>query len=83
VPETARPATGVCIATRIVKARLVVRHTTPGHPTAWPMLVISKCPWTPWDRAGHAHIHFMTEPGPWYRVAPCNRRPYLITLATA
>lgn len=73
---------GVCIATRIVPARLVIRETTPGCPTAWPMLAIDKCPWTPWDQAGHGHWHFMTGPGPrWWRPAPCNGRPYILAIA--
>jgi hypothetical protein len=67
----------VCIATATAACRLIVRPTTAGHPVAWPMLVADPCPYGP----GHAHVHYMTDPGPvWLRHAPCNRRPYLLTL---
>jgi len=72
---------GVCIATRTVKARLVIRDTTSGTAIAWPMLVIGKCPWTPWELAGHAHVHYLCQPGErQYKVAPCNRRPYMLAI---
>lgn len=73
--------TGVCIATRTIPARLVTRHTIPGAPTAYPMLVIGKCPWTAPFTAGHAHIHYLVTPGErQFKVAPCNRRPYMLTI---
>jgi hypothetical protein len=73
---------GICIATRTIRARLVIRETIPGGPTAWPLLVVGKCPWTPWEVAGHGHIHTLAEPGSrQFKVAPCNRRPYMIDLA--
>ena len=68
----------VCIATATAVCRLIIRPTTPGHAVAWPMLVADPCPWAP---PVHAHVHYMTEPGPpWLRHAPCNRRPYRLTL---
>jgi hypothetical protein len=73
--------TPVCIAVRTITARLVIRETTPGRPVVYPLLVISKCPWTPPFTAGHAHIHTLCEPGErQYKVAPCNRRPYMIKI---
>jgi hypothetical protein len=73
---------GVCIATRTIPARLVIRETLPGTATAYPLLVIDKCPWTPAFRLGHAHIHTLVEPGSrQWKVAPCNRQPYVIDLA--
>jgi hypothetical protein len=73
----------VCIATATAACRLIIRPTTAGHPVAWPMLVADPCPFThaTFHGQGHAHIHYMTDPGPvWLRHAPCNRRPYLLTL---
>lgn len=68
----------VCIATATAVCRLIIRPTTPGHSVAWPMLVADPCPWAP---PIHAHVHYMTEPGPpWLRHAPCNRRPYRLVL---
>lgn len=71
----------VCIATRTITARLVIRQSLLSGPVAWPLLVIDKCPWTPAFTAGHAHIHTLCEPGErQYKVAPCNRRPYMIRI---
>jgi hypothetical protein len=79
----------VCLATVTVAARLMIRPATPGKPVAWPMLVADPCPWAapavfrflqPGTIVTHAHVHYMTEPGPWLRHAPCNRRPYLLTV---
>jgi len=51
------------------------------------MLVTSPCPWSfgqPWEIPKlHAHVHFMTEPGPWIRLAPCNRQLYLLQIEAA
>lgn len=78
----------VCVFAVTVPCRLVVRFTVPGRQTAWPLLVADPCPYPRTDRFGnlfhHAHVHAMCEPGPrWYRLAPCCRRPYVLTLAAA
>ena len=76
----------VCIATTTAACRLIIRPTTAGHPVAWPMLVADPCPFSrpaavTFFGQEHAHVHYMTDPGPrWLRLAPCNRRPYLLTL---
>jgi hypothetical protein len=73
---------GVCIATRTITCRLIIRHSYPSAPIAWPLLVIDKCPWTPDFTAGHAHLHWLCTPGPrQWKVAPCNRQPYMIRVA--
>jgi hypothetical protein len=52
------------------------------------MLVADPCPWSldhdPWEIPHtHAHAHVITTPGPWLRIAPCCRRPYLLTIEAA
>jgi hypothetical protein len=46
------------------------------------MLVTDPCPFALYQGHGlpHAHVHFMTEPGPWLRLAPCSRQPYLLEI---
>jgi hypothetical protein len=87
-PAVPRKPEHVCIAITRTTARVVIRRTTPGHPIAWPMLITDPCPFSadcqPWEiPRPHAHVHYMTEPGPWWRVAPCCRKPYLISLEPA
>jgi hypothetical protein len=74
---------GVCVATRTVPARLVVRDSHPGGPVHLPLLV-ARCPWTAPYTAGHSHAHPLTHPGArQLKAAPCNRRPYVLDLAGA
>jgi len=45
----------------------------------WPLLVIDDCPF-----GDHAHIHPMTDAGPWLRAAPCSEDAhYFIELPRA
>ncbi len=73
----------VCLITTRASCRLVIRHTTPGKTPAWPLLVVL-CPFalaSDWQLP-HSHAHAICEPGrSWYRLAPCNRRPYILTIA--
>lgn len=84
---TAPPPPGpvhICVATRIIRCRLIIRTTLPGAPVAYPLLVVDKCPWTPAFRAGHSHIHSLCTPGPrQWKVAPCNRQPYVIQIGVS
>ena len=64
----------ICLATTKVTARLVIRTIAP----FWPLLVVDECEFNP----THSHLHTMLTPGPWIRIAPCNRQPYLLELTT-
>lgn len=85
--EPSPPPAHICLVTTRAPCRLVIRASTPGAAVAWPMLVTSPCPWSfgqPWEIPKlHAHVHFMTEPGPWIRLAPCNRQLYLLQIEAA
>jgi hypothetical protein len=71
--------THICLAATIVPARLVIRETTTGLATAWPLLV-AKCPFTDWWRP-HWHAHTLCLPGArQFKIAPCNRRPYILAV---
>lgn len=73
------------LVTTTAPCRLIIRGATPGVAVAWPMLVADPCPWALWQGHGlpHAHVHFITGPPPWYRIAPCCRQPYKLELSAA
>lgn len=79
--STRTSPTGVCIATKTVQCALIVRPTPAGAKNiTWPKLV-ARCPWADhW--APHYHLHTISEPAPWLRLATCNWRPYMLTIAT-
>lgn len=70
------------LITTVARARIVIRHTTPGSPATWPLLVVDPCPYALYQRHGlpHAHVHSLCTPPPWYRIAPCCWQPYQIIL---
>lgn len=94
--DTSRPATGHQdvtntlddilkepeLITTTARARIVLRHTTPGSPIAWPLLVIDSCPYAIYQAHGiaHAHVHSLCTAAPWYKIAPCCWQPYQLVL---
>lgn len=92
----ARPAgTRICtayagiIATTRAPARLLIRYSVPGVAVALPLLIVDPCPYPIADKFGnlhkHAHVHTLTDPrpAPWYKIAACCRRPYLVHVEAA
>lgn len=80
-------AVPICLPAVTAPCRIVVRPAIAGI-TAWPKLVVDPCPysdpWKPGRRHGHVHSICDSWPGSrWIKLAPCCRKPYVLSIASA